>query len=123
MKLISSGSLLVLLFLLPAWTSGEEMTLDAATGAAPFVLCAEIEIGCIPPNRPNCPPLGQEPCLPPMYPPHPPHYPLCQECHWMWPNPLALTAQVVWARLRAAAICAVGGESVRVGGLRLRASA
>jgi hypothetical protein len=65
------------------------MTFDSATGAPSIVYAPEVEIGCIPPNRPNCPPLGQEPCLPPMYPPHPPHYPLCQECHWMWPNPMA----------------------------------
>jgi hypothetical protein len=89
MKLTTRDALFVLLLLLPALAGGEEMRFDAATGGAPIVLAPEVEIGCIPPNKPNCPPLGQEPCLPPMYPPHPPHYPLCQECHWMWPNPMA----------------------------------
>lgn len=89
MKLSSRDALFVLLFLLPALAGGEEMTLHSVSGAPSIVYAPEVEIGCIPPNRPNCPPIGQEPCLPPMYPPCPPHYPLCEECHWMWPNPLA----------------------------------
>jgi hypothetical protein len=37
-----------------------------------------------PPNE-ICLPPG---CCPPrQYPPDRPHYPLCDECHWMWPNP------------------------------------
>ena len=37
-----------------------------------------------PPNE-LCLPPG---CCPPrQYPPDRPHYPLCDECHWMWPNP------------------------------------
>jgi hypothetical protein len=84
MKAISRGALVLVLILSSL----------AAADESVIVYPPEVEIGCIPPNKPNCPPPELTPCLPPLYPPHQPHYPLCEECHWMWPNPLAWCRRV-----------------------------
>jgi hypothetical protein len=81
------GALFTFLVLLPSLHDGLPRPSFAAAEEINIVVPPEVQIGCIPPIKPNCPPPELEPCLPPMYPPHPPHYPLCEECHWMWPNP------------------------------------